>query len=100
LHGGHEFRINKKDSFLTIPNLTPEAVRKHVATLGILDFVETVQIKEKRVFDPYAQRAESRDANDGQMDRGLWTVASRVLQVAAKLLTLVIAIGLQIAARR
>jgi len=36
LHGDSEFRMNKKDSFLTIPNLKPEAVRKHVAALGIL----------------------------------------------------------------
>jgi hypothetical protein len=45
LHGDNEFRMNKKDAFLTIPNLKPEAVRKHVAALGALGFVETVRLK-------------------------------------------------------
>lgn len=59
VHGGDEFRMNKKDTFLTIPNLKPEAVRKHVATLGALGFVETVRSK-KEVFlslTPSGQRA-------------------------------------------
>jgi hypothetical protein len=47
LHGDSEFRMNKKDTFLTIPNLKPEAVRKHVATLGTLGFVETVRLKNQ-----------------------------------------------------
>jgi hypothetical protein len=45
LHGDSEFRMNKKDTFLTVPNLKPEAVRKHVAALGTLGFVETVRLK-------------------------------------------------------
>jgi GDP-D-mannose dehydratase len=39
--------MNKKDTFLRIPNLKPETVRKHVDVLGTLSFVETVRLKNQ-----------------------------------------------------
>jgi hypothetical protein len=47
LHGDSEFRMNKKDTFLRIPNLKPETERKHVDVLGTLGFVETVRLKDQ-----------------------------------------------------
>lgn len=62
LYGDSQFRMSKKDAFLIVPNLKPEAVRKHVAALGSLGFVETVRLK-KEVYlrlTPEGQRAVAR----------------------------------------
>jgi hypothetical protein len=45
LRRDQEFSISKKDSFYLIPNLSPEAARKHVAAAGQLGFLETVKYK-------------------------------------------------------
>ena len=41
------FQINKKDTYTCIPNLEPETVRKYVASVGRLGFVETVKSKNE-----------------------------------------------------
>jgi hypothetical protein len=44
LHGP-DFRIVKKETFDSVPNLKPETVRKHIAAAGKLGFVDTVRSK-------------------------------------------------------
>jgi hypothetical protein len=40
-----EFRVRKKDAFMTVPNLKSGTVRKYVAQAGRLSFVQTVKTK-------------------------------------------------------
>lgn len=62
LHGDDDFRMNKKDAFSTIPNLSTDSVRKYVATLGALGLVETVKVKNQIYLRlaPGGQRAVAR----------------------------------------
>ncbi len=45
MHGDKQFRMRKKDAFSSIPNLSTESVRKIIAKLELLGFVETVKSK-------------------------------------------------------
>jgi len=47
LRRDNHFGIGKKESFCLIPNLSPEATRKHVAAAGHLGFIETVKYKRE-----------------------------------------------------
>jgi hypothetical protein len=64
VHGGGQFQMNKKDAFLTMPNLKAEAVRKHVATLGTLGLVETVRSEK----DVLLRLTSSGHRDDAKMD--------------------------------